>query len=261
MIPLLRKEKIKKKLLENKSVSVIELSEFFEVSHETIRRDLKLLDEEGVAIRTHGGAVLADSVVSRVTSEELKHIFVDEKKIIADFVKKHVKSRDCIFVDSSTTAYYVIEALQDIPLKIVTNSIETMSYISKNDMHELIGIGGVISKNGRCFVGTQAQKMLSNYYFDYAFISCRTLELENGAMDSSDEEAEIKRLALKHSKNIWLLADHTKFDKISFAKILDLNEIDYLVTDKKLSKKWSKYFEKNNIKYYDNTKKENDFKE
>lgn len=252
MIPLLRKENIKKILLEEKSVIVVELAQRFEVSEETIRRDLKILEEEGVAIKDHGGAILAESVMSKVTTGELKQIFLESKKIISNFVAGNINARDCIFIDSSTTSYFIAKALSDIPLRVVTNSLETMKLLSNNAKHELIGIGGELSKNRKCFVGSHAQKMVSDYFFDYAFISCRTLSLNEGATDSSVEEAEIKRIAAKQSKQTWLAADHSKFNKLSFSKILPIAAFDYIVTDKPMTQDWIKYLEDKGIKYFDN---------
>lgn len=251
MIPLLRKEKIKKIILEKKSITVIDLAERFEVSEETIRRDLNILEDEGVIKRTHGGAVLAESVMSRFKTSDLKHIFVENKRMIANYVIPHVKPGSCIFVDSSTTAYYLAEALGEIPLTIVTNSLDTMKLLSSNPKHELIGVGGNLSKNRNCFVGSVAQRIVKNFFFDYVFLSCRTLSIESGAMDSSIEEAEIKRIAAKQTENVWLLVDHTKLDKLSFIRILGLEEVNRIVTDKPFPAEWKQYLEKTGISFFD----------
>lgn len=258
LLPAVRKNKIKQLLLENKNVTVVELSDKFSVSEETIRRDLKALENEGVAKRTHGGAVLAERVSGVVNTNDLKNIFVESKRTISKLARPLVKNGDCIFLDSSTTSYYVSDGLKDMQLTVVTNSLDILTKLSRFPNINLIAVGGNLSRSRKCFVGINAIKILQNYYFDIALLSCRTLSLSEGVTDSNDEEAEIKRLVSERTRNLVLMADYSKFNKVSFTKVFDLNIIDYLITDKPLNNEWIEYMETHQIAYLDTTQKESD---
>jgi DeoR/GlpR family transcriptional regulator of sugar metabolism len=253
LLPAARKNKIKQLILEKKNITVAELSEIFSVSEETIRRDLKLLEDSGFIERTHGGAVLAERVLSSVSSNDLKTVFVESKRVMANLVRPLIKQGDCIFLDSSTTAYYVSDELKDFQLTVVTNSLDILTHLSKHENIKLIAIGGTFLKKRRCFVGRNALRMLQDIYFDVVLFSCRTLSLNYGITDSDEDEAEVKRVASERTKRLILLADHSKFNKASFTRICDLDRINCLITDKPLDSKWTEYLNSKKIEYFDTT--------
>ena len=257
LLAAVRKDKIKHLLLQNKNVTVVELSNIFLVSEETIRRDLKLLEDIGIAERTHGGAVLAERVLSSVSTNDLKNVFVENKRVISSLVRPLIKNGDCVFLDASTTSYYSCEELKDLQLTVVTNSLDNLSRLSKYPNIDLIAIGGSLSKNKKCFVGINAISILKNYYFDVVLFSCRTLSLDYGITDSSDSEAEVKRLVCERTKRLILMADYSKFNKVSFTKVCDLDRINCLITDKPLDKNWSEYLSAHQIDYLDTTQSQN----
>lgn len=97
-----------------------------------------------------------------------------------------------------------------------------------------------------------------DYYFDVVLLSCRTLSIENGVTDANEDEAEIKSLVGDRAKRLILMADYSKLNKVSFAKIFSLDQIDYLVTDKPLHSIWIEYLEAHQIAYLDTTQTENE---
>jgi DeoR/GlpR family transcriptional regulator of sugar metabolism len=251
MIAAVRKEKIKEIILEQKNVAVVELSELFSVTEETIRRDLTSLENEGILKRTHGGAILINRVLSNVNNKTLKKIFVESKKKIAEQVKSIVKNGDCLFFDSSTTSYQSCEEIQNMKITVVTNSLDILNKLSSHENINLICIGGNLSKTRKCFVGRNSNNILKNYYFDISFFSCRSLNIENGVTDSNDDEAEIKSIVCGRSNRTVLMVDHSKFNKVSFAKICSLNDINDIITDEPVSKEWKDFALQNNISIMD----------
>jgi DeoR/GlpR family transcriptional regulator of sugar metabolism len=258
LLPAVRKNKIKQLVLEKKDVTVAELANAFSVSEETIRRDLKLLEDSGFIERTHGGAVLAERVLSSVSSKDLKNVFVESKRVISSLVRPLIKKGDCIFLDSSTTSYYVSDELKDLQLTIATNSLDILSNMSNRSNINLIAIGGTFLQKRRCFVGRNTLKILQDTYFDIVLFSCRTLSLDYGITDSNDDEAEIKRVAGERTKRLILMADHSKFNKASFTKICDLSKISDLITDRPLEREWLEYLSAHNIGYFDTTQQQED---
>jgi DeoR/GlpR family transcriptional regulator of sugar metabolism len=253
LLPAVRKNKIKQLILEKKDVTVAELSGIFSVTEETIRRDLKLLEESGFIEKTHGGAVLAERVLSSVNTNDLKNIFVESKRVISSLVRPLIKNGDCVFLDSSTTSYYASNELKDLQLTVVTNSLDILSYLCNYPNIKLIAIGGSFLQKRKCFVGSNALKILQDTYFDAVLFSCRTMSLIYGITDSNDDEAEVKRVAGERTKRLILMVDHSKFNKASFIKICDLDKISYLITDKPLDSKWSEYMNTHQIGYFDTT--------
>lgn len=247
MLAAARKSDIKKLLLEHKSVSVVELAARFQVTEETIRRDLKALEHEGVAERTHGGAILAEKVSTSFNRLVMASILHPNKVAMAKLARAYVKNGLCVFLDSSTTVQALIPEIQDLQITVSSNSIDVATACSNHPNINLIALGGVYNHHYRCFSGSISSSVLQNFYFDLAVISCRTLSLTHGLTDSDTEEAEIKRMAISRSKRLIVLADHTKFDKVSFVKICDLSKVDALITDKPLSPFWAEYLSQSNI--------------
>lgn len=248
MLGATRKNEIKNLLLKNKSVKVVELAEKFEVSVETIRRDLKELESEGVAERIHGGAILTQKVSSSFTNEYLKEMLTDNKKAMARMVTPFIKSGYCIFLDASTTTHHLVKELEYLKnLVVVTNSLDVMVSCSKKDNIKLISMGGELDKKYLSFLGIETFEKMSQLYFDVTVISCRTLEQLHGLTDSSIETAKFKAAAISRAKNVILLADHTKFDKTSFYQITDFQNIDVLVTDNPVTDQWKAFLEEQQV--------------
>ena len=253
MVVTKRKERIKEYLLEYKNVSVLDLSNYFGVSQETIRRDLAALDKEGYAIRTHGGAVLAKRVSKTVDNDTLEKVFIESKQIIAEQCLQFIHEGDCIFLDASTTAATICPLIYDMHLTILTNSLRVINSLSKAENISLICVGGNYSKERESFIGRTTNMILNNHYVDSSFISCRSLSIENGITDSNDAEAEVKRIISQHSNRVFLLADYSKFGKTSFTKVCDFSEVNDIVTDRPLTGEWRSYVTEKGINIWDNS--------
>lgn len=251
MIASVRKEKIRTYLLEKKNVTVSELSEYFSVSEETTRRDLRLLEDEGFIIRTHGGAMLAQRVRTSVDNKVLGMLFTESKKTIANQCGRFIHDSDCIFLDASTTASAICDEIVNKRVTVLTNSLRVLNRLSENENVKLIGVGGNFISSRQCFVGRETNENLSHYYVDIAFISCRSLDMKTGITDSDDDVAEVKQIVSQHANRVCLIADYTKFDKTSFTRVCSFANIDDIVTDRPLSEEWLRFAIENNIRIWD----------
>ncbi len=251
MLSSLRKEKIKITLLEKKEVSVSELAEAFSVSDETIRRDLRVLEEEGFAKRSHGGAVLSNRVKATADNNALAGLFVESKQIIARQCSDFIHNGDCIFLDGSTTASAICGMIQQKEITVLTNSLRAINMLSKSKSIKLICLGGNFLASRQSFVGQCANDTLSRYYVDTAFISCRSLSMENGITDSDDDSARLKQLITKHANRVVLIVDHTKFGKTSFTKACNFGDINDIVTDTPLSEDWLNFATAHGVSVHD----------
>ena len=243
MLATTRQDQIKRIIFDEKQVSVGHLAQLLEVSEETIRRDLRALEEEGILTRRYGGAVLAERVTRQTSNKELQDVFAKNKELIAETALPLVKNGDCLFIDSSTTNIYLCRKLieANLNLTIITNAVPIMALAADAPSMHLIGIGGNLDPVQQCFCGPSAEASLANYYADKAFLSCRSLSIEEGASDSDVSVAQVKRLAIARSASAYLIVDHSKLDSISLVHICALSDVSAVVTDRAVPERWERW--------------------
>ncbi len=234
-----RLESIREIVRTENKVIVSDLSKRFGVTEETIRRDLEKLEDEGVITRTYGGAVLnPDENVKRVSFIRRAMTNTKEKRAMARIAASLVPDKASIAADASSTVMEVIRLLSNrSDLLVIT--------FSTNILHEMesaeIGVmstGGVFNKQSLSLQGAIACNTIGSYHTDIAFVSCKGLHLDEGALDTDDAEAELKRLMISRSQKAVLLADHTKFGRMAFSKLFDIDKVSTVITDYKPSDEW-----------------------
>lgn len=250
MASINRLEYITNQLTMKKFVSVEELSQELEVSGETIRRDLKVLEEDGVLKRTHGGAYLEGSTGSDVNVQVRKNILLPNKEQIAILCSQFIQADDTIFLDSSTTSLEIAKRITQLPITVITPSFLIVNFLSNYRNIRVIALGGVLDTVNMCFTGKTAIDNMAGVYARKGFISCRSISGRYGVMDSNEQIAQVRAAAIKNCYKRFLVADHTKFGNTSLYKIADFADFDVVVTDEPLDEKWTGFFNENNIKVY-----------
>lgn len=250
MLAVTRKAKIKDVILEKKSVIVSELAKDFSVTEETIRRDLKTLEDEGFLIRTYGGAFIQDGVQNEVELSLRETAYTDSKQLISQKCAEIIHNGDSIFLDASTTALFIAKAIRDMRLTVLTNSLKVINLLTDSPNIRLISIGGLFNSNNMSFFGRSSLASLDSYYVDKTFMSCRSLSQTHGVTDSNEAMSEIRQKLLKRSNEIYVVADYSKFDKTSFISICGFEDIDGVITDKQLDQGWINFLNDNNVTYY-----------
>ncbi|MGN0410851.1 MAG: DeoR/GlpR family DNA-binding transcription regulator [Candidatus Fimousia sp.] len=239
---------IKQKLKEEKKVTVSDLSRIYKVTEETIRRDLEKLEAEGFLTRTFGGAVLNNiGTVKNVHFYKRAAIHSDEKKKIAVAFYDILKDKVTISTDSSTTVMESVKMLKDQELTILSVSTEIFRELGDTDIR-VISTGGTFNQKTLSLQGQVAKDTIGRYHVNIALISCKGLDLEKGITDTSESESEVKRCMIRQAEEVALLVDHSKFGKTAFARFLDFDEVDYLVTDRKPDDDWIHLCEEKNIR-------------
>lgn len=242
-----RRQKIIDLIHQDKRVLVSDLSKMFDVTEETIRRDLEKLEKEGILSRTYGGAVL-----NRHTNEDLPYttrntINMDMKREIALKAMDLINDGDTLMVDPSSTSFEFMKTLNNKNnLTVITNSINILHEFASSALN-IISTGGSLRSRSLSLVGPTAHDTVQKYNVDTAVIGCKGLSFDKGISDSNEPECELKKYMLSHADRIILLADHTKFDKTAFVKLADLEQIDYLITDRKPSAEWLELLGRKNI--------------
>ena len=248
MLAIERRNAILEKLQVERRVVVSELSAIFEVSEETIRRDLDKLENEGYVIKSYGGAVLNENANLDLPFNVRKNRNVIGKQKIANLIGKMVRDGENIVLDASSTAVAVAKVIKDKKdVTIITNSLEIAIELSDCPNCTVISTGGQTTKSSFALVGALTERALRTYYVDKAIISCKGIDREAGLTESDDRHASNKMTMLSIGKVKIIAVDHSKFNKISFSKIADFRDVDIIVTDKKPEDEWLQKFEELNV--------------
>ncbi len=219
--------------------TVEELSKSFFASESSIRRDLGELELSGLVKRSWGGAKALTSPNNITTFSNRSYTAAKEKTAIAKKAAALIKSGDIIFLDQSSTSYFLaIELMKSTALTIVTNNLEILCLLSKSD-HSLISTGGTVSKkNANCLIGPAAVKTYESIYADFAFFSVHSLSDNGIASDCTQEETFVRNAMLANAKKKVLLCDSTKFGSLSSFKQCSLSDIDALICDSEVGNRF-----------------------
>lgn len=232
-----RQEKIEQYIIERGSVSVLELSNRFDVSEVTIRKDLEELQKGDYIVRTHGGAMMKYSSLPRPYFQDLVVKCQDEKRNIAKKALEFIKDGDAIILDGSTTVNELAVMISTSSLKnltIVTTSITTAQIFANNEEVSVLLIGGFLNKRMNTVEGTIAVQQIQNIAADKCFIGMDGIDSSFGFSTTSFVEAAVKQSVAKASKKSFVLLDHTKFNKKYFSKVFELNgDVDCVITGKR----------------------------
>lgn len=248
MLAIERRSAILEKLQAERRVVVSELSALYDVSEETIRRDLEKLDNEGYVIKSYGGAVLNENANLDLPYNIRKNRNVMGKQKIAELISQIIHDGEYIFLDASSTAVAIAKAIKNKKgLTIITNSLEISIELLDVSDCKVILTGGEIVSTAFGVVGQITDKTIRSYYVDKAIISSKGFDLEKGFTDSDERHANNKRSMLESARGKILAIDSSKFENISFAKICDLKDITTIVTDVKPAENWLQKFAEYNV--------------
>jgi DeoR/GlpR family transcriptional regulator of sugar metabolism len=217
MMPEERRRKIAWLVREAGSVTVALLESEFGISPMTARRDLVALEEEGRVRRTHGGAILPEYAGHEDSFWYRLDEAVEAKERLAGAAVGLLEPGASIFLDSSTTSYYVARRiLREGPrVTVLTNCVPVMELFMKNEAPktDIVGIGGLMRKLTLSFVGPHAVGTISAHSADRAFVSVKGVTREGFLTDPDVLEAEVKRAMIEHSEDPVLLVGGSKFEK------------------------------------------------
>lgn len=248
MLAIERKNEILNKLREEQRVLVSELAALYQVTEETIRRDLDKLEKEGYATKTYGGAIWGNSTKTDLSNTIRNKTNVEAKNTIAALAARLVEDGDHLMLDDSSTSLYLAKKLKDKKnLTIITNSVELVVELAGVEGWTIHLTGGRLKADSLALVGAQTQEMLRSYHVDKAFISCKGIDPEAGITDSSEFHAQNKQSMIHAARQRILVLDSTKFDKISYVDIAPLAKMDIIITNQKPDKTWLALFEEQKI--------------
>lgn len=243
----IRQEKILTLLKQKKHLSNEHLCHKLFCSLSTLRRDLIRLETDGLIKRFHGGATIIEQ-----TNSEFSHFYRETenneaKSYIASLAADFIGNGMSIFLDSSSTSFYICEHLRDFHnIIVVTNGLRNAISLSSLDNVKVYLPGGELKTNSTSIVGELASTFLANFKADLCFFSCRGIDSE-GTYEASLNQALFKQHMIANAKQTLLLCDDTKFDSPHFFNLTGYDKIDTLITNTKPPEAFFKSASKHNV--------------
>lgn len=232
-----RRLSIINQLKANNAVRVEDLSNQLSVSTNTIRRDLKALEEEGILRRVQGGALPNGPITGLTPFNQRLGVHLKEKKQIALKAKSLISNGDTIIIDAGTTMFELAKLLTSFSyLTVISNSIEIGNYLlANNPKITLILSGGIVLEESRCMVGIPAENFFSNINADITFLATRAISEKEGCTNQRLQEIPVKQKMIEAGKKVVLLADSSKIGRVALSKICPIESVHTLVTDDKIA--------------------------
>lgn len=250
MLAVERRTKIEELINRNKSVLVMELARMFDVTPETIRGDLFKLEKQGILVRTYGGATLAGSTGQELSITERAAVNSNEKQKIGSRAAQLIRNGETIFLDASTSALYVAKSIKEKKgVTVITNSRNIVMELASCGNIRLISTGGILSRKNMSYTGRFTERMIrQNLAANKVFFSCKGVTLQRGLVESSEDEAEIKRAMMECSDSAIFLCDHNKIGKLGIPVISGFDKLDAFITDVRLDHDFADKLEKCDVK-------------
>ena len=229
MMPEERRRRIARLVREAGSVTISRLELEFGISPMTARRDLAALEEEGRARRVHGGAILPEFAGHEDSFWYRLEKAVEAKRRLAEAAAGLLEPGASVFLDSSTTAYYLARRLlrEGPRVTVLTNSVPVMELFMKDEAPKIdvVGVGGLMRKLTLSFVGPHAVEMISAHSADRAFVSVKGIIREGYLTDPDLLEAQVKRAMTEHCEEPVLIADGSKFEKRGLSVVTHVSKL------------------------------------
>lgn len=219
-------------------VKVNTLCEQLFASDSSVRRDLKKLEKRGLIRRNYGGAEIINNYSSVETFERRTHQNTLEKKLIAQKAVSLINNRDIIFLDQSSTAFYLaLELVDKSNITVVTNNVEILSALSYSSLTVISSGGTLCPTNRNCLLGNNAIKTFEEIYANKVFFSAKGLSEDGVITDCSIEEIALRKAMLKNAKQKIFLCDSSKYGVVSGFIQCDYKDVDYIISDKPIKLK------------------------
>lgn len=234
-----RQKQILSLLTQQGRLSVAEIVEQFSISEATARRDLETLASQGKAQRVHGGVIAIEQAPPELPILERESEQAEEKIQIGRAVANLVGSNETIFLGSGTTVLEIARNLRDHKnLTVITNSLPVLNVLAGLKEITVISLGGMLRESELSFIGHITEQALSEVRVDKVFMGTRGVSLEHGLTNDYLQETLTDRAILKIGREVVIVADYSKVNRVSTVLLAPLNSMHTFVTDSKVDKKF-----------------------
>jgi DeoR family glycerol-3-phosphate regulon repressor len=215
-------------------ISIEDLARRFQVTPQTIRRDINKLSEYGLLRRHHGGAGLPTSVENYAYTAR-KVLYLKEKMRIARLLARHIPDKASLFINIGTTTEEVAKVLLQNKkgLRVITNNLNVAGILSGNEDFEVIVAGGVVRSKDRGITGHATIDFIQQFKVDFGIIGTSGIDYDGTLLDFDYREVRVAQVIIAHSRKVFLAADHSKFGRNAMVRLANISEIDALFTDRR----------------------------
>ncbi len=232
MIPYERQQAIVEALKSHDILKMEELQQLLPgVSESTLRRDIRELEDNRQLQRLSGGAVKAYATVAELPLSTKATLQVGEKRAIARIAARFVSEDDTIYLDSGTTCTALLAEIAHLHVHVVTTNPDALRLVSESTAAEIVMTGGTYSPGISSLYGPLTMDAIERYAFDEAFLGANGIDVRFGVTTPHLEESSKKRTVMDHAKRSFLLCDSSKFNKVSAAKVCELDRVT-IISDK-----------------------------
>lgn len=237
-----RQQMILQMLKENNVVRLQDVCERSGCSESSVRRDFQMLEEQNLLVRVHGGAKIKYSLSNEPDMSGKATQNTSEKSAIAHAAVEHIQKDDVIYLDAGTSTLAMVQYLEpEQNLTVVTNGVMHASMLADRGIRTIL-IGGELKVTTKAIVGVEAVDSLKQYRFNKSFMGMNGINPRYGYTTPDPNEAAVKQAAIEQSEQCYVLADHTKFDAVSFVKVADIERAQIITTQlhSKISSQYSR---------------------
>ncbi len=232
MTPNPRQSKLLAEVRARGSASVEALAEQFGVTLQTVRRDVARLADVGLLARFHGGVRVAESTTENIAYRQRQQLNEQAKLRIARAVAQAVPEGCSLIINIGTTTEAIArELLRHKGLRVITNNLNVAAILSDNPDCEVIVAGGVVRSRDRGIVGEVTVEFIRQFKVDIGLIGISGIEADGSLRDFDYHEVNVARVIMAQSRQVWLAADHSKFNRPAMVELARFSELDRLFTD------------------------------
>jgi len=214
------------------TVTVEALAERFGVTLQTVRRDIRQLNDAGLLTRFHGGVRMPGSTTENIEYRKRQQLNAQAKQRIAQEVAARVPHGSSLLINIGTTTEAIARALlRHKGLRVITNNLNVAAILSDNADCEVIVAGGAVRAMDRGIIGEMTVDFIGQFRVDIGLIGISGIEADGSLRDFDYREVKVARAILEHSREVWVAADHSKFNRPAMVELARLDHLDRLFTD------------------------------
>ena len=214
------------------SISLEALAAKFGVAPQTVRRDVKLLSDAGLLVRFHGGVRVPSSTTENIAYRKRQLLNETAKLRIAHTVAKAVPNGCSLIINIGTTTEAIArELLRHRGLRVITNNLNVAAILSDNSDCEVIVAGGMVRSRDRGIVGEATVDFIRQFKVDIGLIGISGIEADGSLRDFDYREVKVAQTIIERSREVWLAADYSKFNRPAMVELAHLNQLSMLFTD------------------------------
>lgn len=246
-----RHNEILRLLAEQGRISNAEIQEMFQISYDSAKRDLRILEEQGLLKRTHGGAIPARQVGANVIKDLAPDERVREVKenylAIAKKAVREIAKNDVVYITNASVGFLMAQNMGEVPCTVVTNSLAIAEELRKKEKITVLLAGGEMQKNG-CFYDSFALSMIKRLRFDKCFVTSACVSAKFGLSVQKARSLDLTTAVINNSKTVYGLYPVEKIGFDSVISICPANKLHYMITDTEASEDDLSQFEEMGIK-------------